>query len=88
MLKWQTTAITALAAQYGRRILTAPFVWQKPCRRAECGLTPTTLFRQAQPFGGYKESGIGRETHKVMLEHYSQTKNIMINLGEKPLGLY
>lgn len=40
------------------------------------------------PFGGYKESGIGRETHKVMLEHYSQTKNIMINLGEKPLGLY
>ena len=40
------------------------------------------------PFGGYKESGIGRETHKVMLEYYSQTKNIMINLGEKPLGLY
>ncbi len=40
------------------------------------------------PFGGYKQSGIGRETHKVMLEHYTQTKNIMINLGEKPLGLY
>ena len=40
------------------------------------------------PFGGYKDSGIGRETHKVMLEHYSQTKNIMINIGETPLGLY
>ena len=40
------------------------------------------------PFGGYKESGIGRETHKVMLEHYTQTKNIMINLGEEPSGFY
>ena len=40
------------------------------------------------PFGGYKQSGIGRETHKVMLEHYSQTKNIMINISEKTLGLY
>ncbi|MDD4721914.1 MAG: aldehyde dehydrogenase family protein [Acidaminococcaceae bacterium] len=40
------------------------------------------------PFGGYKQSGIGRETHKVMLDHYTQTKNIMINLSEKPLGFY
>lgn len=40
------------------------------------------------PFGGYKLSGIGRETHKVMLEHYTQAKNIMINLGEKPSGMY
>ena len=40
------------------------------------------------PFGGYKQSGIGRETHKVILEHYSQIKNIMINLQEAPSGLY
>ena len=40
------------------------------------------------PFGGYKESGIGRETHKIMLEHYTQTKNIMINLSEDPSGFY
>lgn len=40
------------------------------------------------PFGGYKQSGIGRETHKVMLEHYSQKKNILINLSEKPSGFY
>ena len=40
------------------------------------------------PFGGYKQSGIGRETHKVMLEHYCQTKNIMINLYEVPSGFY
>ena len=40
------------------------------------------------PFGGYKQSGVGRETHKVMLEHYSQVKNIMINLKEGTVGLY
>ena len=40
------------------------------------------------PFGGYKESGIGRECHKVILEHYTQMKNIMINLQEKPSDLY
>ena len=40
------------------------------------------------PFGGYKQSGIGRETHKVILDHYSQKKSIIINLGEKPSGLY
>lgn len=40
------------------------------------------------PFGGYKQSGIGRETHKVMLEHYSQMKNIYINLKEGVSGMY
>ena len=40
------------------------------------------------PFGGYKQSGIGRETHKVILEHYTQMKNIIINLSDKPSGFY
>ncbi len=40
------------------------------------------------PFGGYKKSGIGREIHKVILEHYTQMKNIFISLTEKKLGFY
>jgi acyl-CoA reductase-like NAD-dependent aldehyde dehydrogenase len=40
------------------------------------------------PFGGYKKSGIGRETHKMMLDHYSQAKNIFISLSEEKMGLY
>lgn len=40
------------------------------------------------PFGGYKKSGIGRETHKVILEHYTQMKNIFISLSEDKVGLY
>lgn len=45
-------------------------------------------FPAGAPFGGYKESGIGRETHKVILEHYTQMKNILINLSEKPAGMF
>lgn len=40
------------------------------------------------PFGGYKKSGIGRETHKMMLSHYSQTKNIFISMSEKKRGFF
>ena len=40
------------------------------------------------PFGGYKKSGIGRETHKVILEHYSQMKNILIDLSDDVSGFY
>ncbi len=40
------------------------------------------------PFGGYKKSGIGRETHKMMLEHYTQKKNIFVSFTENKLGLY
>jgi len=40
------------------------------------------------PFGGYKKSGIGRETHKMMLDHLTQTKNIFISLSEAKLGFY
>jgi len=39
-------------------------------------------------FGGYKESGIGRETHKVMLDHYQQTKNLLVSYAEKKLGFF
>lgn len=43
---------------------------------------------EGAPFGGYKNSGIGRETHKIILEHYTQMKNILINMGEAPSGFY
>ncbi|MBI5272055.1 MAG: aldehyde dehydrogenase family protein [Burkholderiales bacterium] len=39
-------------------------------------------------FGGYKQSGIGRETHKMMLDHYQQTKNLLVSYGEAPLGFF
>ncbi|EPG67903.1 aldehyde dehydrogenase [Leptospira wolffii] len=39
-------------------------------------------------FGGYKQSGIGRETHKMMLHHYQQTKNLLVSYSTKALGFF
>lgn len=39
-------------------------------------------------FGGYKQSGIGRENHKMMLEHYRNTKNLLVSYDESPLGFF
>ena len=39
-------------------------------------------------FGGYKESGIGRETHKMMLDHYQQTKNLLVSYSPNALGFF
>jgi aldehyde dehydrogenase len=39
-------------------------------------------------FGGYKQSGIGRENHKMMLDHYQQTKNLLVSYSPDPLGFF
>ncbi|MBA4790099.1 MAG: aldehyde dehydrogenase [Rhizobiales bacterium] len=39
-------------------------------------------------FGGYKQSGIGRENHKMMLDHYQQTKNMLVSYSPKKLGFF
>jgi aldehyde dehydrogenase len=39
-------------------------------------------------FGGYKQSGFGRETHKMALDHYQQTKNLMVSYADKAVGLF
>ena len=39
-------------------------------------------------FGGYKGSGIGRETHLMMLEHYQQTKNLLVSYSPQKLGFF
>jgi aldehyde dehydrogenase len=46
------------------------------------------LYPAHAAFGGYKQSGIGRETHKMMLEHYQQTKNLLVSYSPKALGFF
>ncbi len=46
------------------------------------------LYPAGAAFGGYKVSGIGRENHRMMLDHYSQTKNLLVSYSTKPLGLF
>lgn len=46
------------------------------------------LVPSGSPFGGYKQSGYGREVHKMALENYSRTKSIYVNIDESPFGWY
>ena len=48
------------------------------------------LRHQKKPsaFGGYKQSGVGRENHKMMLDHYQQTKNMLVSYSPNALGFF
>jgi aldehyde dehydrogenase len=46
------------------------------------------LYPAHAAFGGYKKSGIGRENHKMMLDHYQQTKNVLVSYSPKALGFF
>jgi aldehyde dehydrogenase len=46
------------------------------------------LYPAHAAFGGYKQSGIGRETHKMMLSHYQQTKNLLVSYDPNPMGFF
>ena len=46
------------------------------------------LYPAHAAFGGYKQSGIGRETHKMMLDHYQQTKNLLVSYSPKAMGFF
>jgi aldehyde dehydrogenase len=60
-------------------------------RAIKAGRVWTNCYHQypaGAAFGGYKISGIGRENHRMMLDHYSQTKNLLVSYSSKPLGLF
>lgn len=46
------------------------------------------LYPAHAAFGGYKQSGIGRENHRMMLDHYQQTKNLLVSYSPKAVGLF
>jgi len=73
-------------------------VWTRDGNRAyrmgrgiKAGRVWTNCYHQypaGAAFGGYKISGIGRENHRMMLDHYSQTKNLLVSYSDEPLGLF
>jgi aldehyde dehydrogenase len=46
------------------------------------------LYPAHAAFGGYKKSGVGRETHKMMMDHYQQTKNLLVSYSTSPIGFF
>ena len=73
-------------------------VWTRDIQRAyrlgrgiQAGRVWTNCYHQypaGAAFGGYKISGVGRENHRMMLDHYSQVKNLLVSYSDKPLGLF
>jgi aldehyde dehydrogenase len=73
-------------------------VWTRNINRAyrfgraiQAGRVWTNTYHQYPAhaaFGGYKKSGIGRETHQMMLSHYQQTKNLLVSYSEGPAGFF
>lgn len=60
-------------------------------REVEAGRVWTNcyhLYPAHAAFGGYKQSGIGRENHKMMLGHYQKTKNLLVSYDQKPMGFF
>ncbi|WP_341955884.1 aldehyde dehydrogenase family protein [Microbacterium sp. LWH13-1.2] len=60
-------------------------------RAIEAGRVWTNTYHQYPAhaaFGGYKQSGVGRENHKMMLDHYQQTKNLLVSYAEGPMGFF
>lgn len=65
-------------------------------RQVRSGRRPTVAWQMdrllAYPahaaFGGYKQSGIGRENHRMMLDHYQQTKNLLVSYSPDKLGFF
>ena len=60
-------------------------------RRIKAGRVWTNCYHQYPAhaaFGGYKGSGVGRENHRMMLEHYSQTKCLLVSYDPKPMGFF
>jgi aldehyde dehydrogenase len=60
-------------------------------REIQAGRVWTNCYHQypaGAAFGGYKQSGIGRENHKMMLDHYQQTKNLLVSYAPTALGFF
>ena len=76
------SSLVLIAKNVGMVFILPPFVHKADKYAAEGNMAGVA------PFGGYKKSGIGRETHKMMLAHYSQTKNIYMSLSETTRGFF
>jgi aldehyde dehydrogenase len=75
--RWGTSGIWVVAAS------------RRPCIRAGRVWTNCYhLYPAHAAFGGYKQSGSGREMHKMALDQYQQTKSVLVSYGPKALGLF
>ena len=88
--RWRspTTPSTGWAPGSGPATAPAPTRWAAAIKAGRVWTNCYHQYPAGAAFGGYKISGIGRENHRMMLDHYSQTKNLLVSYDPKPLGLF
>lgn len=57
-------------------------------RAVQAGRNCYHVYPAHAAFGGYKQSGIGRKNHKMMLDHYQQTKNLLVSYSPRAVGFF
>ncbi len=83
-----TTRSTASAPACGRATPTRAYRFGRAIQAGRVWTNCYHAYPAHAAFGGYKQSGIGRETHKMMLDHYQQTKNMLVSYSPKALGFF
>ena len=88
--RWRspTTRCTASAPACGAATATCAYRMGRAIKAGRVWTNCYHAYPAHAAFGGYKESGIGRETHKMMLDHYQQTKNLLVSYSESKLGFF
>ena len=72
----------------GRTTSSAPTPWRAASRPATSRINYPTVNPPEAPFGGYKQSGIGRELSRHAMDLYTQVKNVVVNLNPQPFDWY
>ena len=82
------TLSTGWELEYGLEMVMSLIEWAEEYKLVGVWTNCYHAYPAHAAFGGYKQSGIGRETHKMMLNHYRQVKNLHVSYSEKKLGFF
>ena len=88
LLKQANDTIYGLSAGLWTRDITRAHRFAKEVKAGTVWINTFNMFNAASPFGGYKQSGYGREMGKHALELYTQVKSVWIDLSGKPIGWF
>jgi aldehyde dehydrogenase (NAD+) len=88
LLKQANQTIYGLSAGIWTRDITRAHRFAKEIKAGVVWINTFNMFNAASPFGGYKQSGYGREMGKHALELYTQTKSVWVDLSGKPIGWF
>src|SRR4029079_14254798 len=78
----------AVGAAVGTRVINCAYRMGRGIQAGRVWTNCYHLYPAHAAFGGYKKSGIGREQHELRLDHYQQTKNVLVSYSPKAMGFF